>query len=84
MRAEQAYEKARTLLDAGCVFSEFGTRRRRSYHTQDLVVGVLVRANKETNGGGKLLGTSNVCLSACIYAVSSHSHVVLGAFSPKI
>ncbi|EMD33281.1 hypothetical protein CERSUDRAFT_117911 [Gelatoporia subvermispora B] len=60
---EQAYEKARTLLDAGCVFSEFGTRRRRSYRTQDAVVGVLVKANKETTNGGKLLGTSNVHLA---------------------
>ncbi|OCH94914.1 nicotinate phosphoribosyltransferase [Obba rivulosa] len=62
-QSEQAYEKGRTLLNAGCVFSEFGTRRRRSYHTQDLVVEALVRASKEMQGSGKLLGTSNVHLA---------------------
>ncbi|KAI0951566.1 hypothetical protein AcW1_008580 [Taiwanofungus camphoratus] len=60
---EQAYEKAKTLLKAGCVFSEFGTRRRRSYHTQDLVMKGLLRASEELSGAGKLSGTSNVHLA---------------------
>lgn len=58
--SERAYEKGAELLEAGCAFSDFGTRRRRSYHTQDLVVGQLARAERDHTGRGKLLGTSNV------------------------
>ena len=55
-----AYEKGKRLVEAGCAFSEYGTRRRRSYHVHDLVVGQLARAAKDHPGKGKLLGTSNV------------------------
>ncbi|KLO12012.1 nicotinate phosphoribosyltransferase [Schizopora paradoxa] len=60
---EQAYEKGVALLRAGCQFSEFGTRRRRSYHIQDLVVATLIRASNDNPGKGKLVGTSNVHLA---------------------
>ena len=56
-----AYQKAKTLFEAGIQFSEFGTRRRRSYKIQDLVVGTLIRADNDHKGKGKLVGTSNVC-----------------------
>lgn len=63
---EIAYKKTKAMLDAGCVFSEFGTRRRRSFKTHDIVVGAAARAAQdyEKEGGkkGKLVGTSNVCL----------------------
>lgn len=57
-----AYKKAKQLLEAGCVFSEFGTRRRRSYHIQDLVVETLLKAEKDVmpQTKGKVFGTSNV------------------------
>ena len=59
--AEEAYEKAKRLLEAGCTFSEFGTRRRRSFHIQDLVVKTLLRAAQENSQlKGKVSGTSNV------------------------
>ncbi|RDL33572.1 Nicotinate PRTase C-terminal [Venustampulla echinocandica] len=63
---EKAYGKGMRLLEAGCVFSEFGTRRRRDYHTQALVIRGLMKANKEaekTGLPGKLSGTSNVHLA---------------------
>ena len=60
---EKAYRKGATLIEGGCVFSEFGTRRRRDYRTQDLVMQGLKQAAYEgTEHGwkGKLSGTSNV------------------------
>lgn len=63
---QKAHDKGMRLLEAGCVFSEFGTRRRRDYHTQALVFRGLTKAAKEaTEKGlpGKLSGTSNVHLA---------------------
>ncbi|KAG9236459.1 Quinolinate phosphoribosyl transferase [Amylocarpus encephaloides] len=63
---EKAFEKGMRLLEAGCVVSEFGTRRRRDYHTQALVFRGLVKARKEgekTGLSGKISGTSNVHLA---------------------
>ena len=60
---EKARHKGSRLLEHGCIFSEFGTRRRRDYHTQDLVIQGLKSASDElVNGdsGGALSGTSNV------------------------
>ena len=59
-----AYEKGIRLLEAGCVVSEFGSRRRRDFRTQDHIVRGLVRAARENEGlPGKLMGTSNVYLA---------------------
>lgn len=63
---EQAFEKGIKLLEAGCVASEFGTRRRRDYHTQALVFRGFVKASKagqERGLRGKISGTSNVHLA---------------------
>ncbi|KAK4054474.1 nicotinate phosphoribosyltransferase [Microbotryomycetes sp. JL201] len=57
---ELAKEKATRLYEAGCITSEFGTRRRRTYQAQDIVIRGLMDANKVTQGPGKLAGTSNV------------------------
>jgi nicotinate phosphoribosyltransferase len=62
-QVEKAYQKGIKLLEEGCIFSEFGTRRRRDYHTQDLVLQGLRRAadeGKTAGWKGKLSGTSNV------------------------
>ena len=56
---ERAYRKGVELLEHGCIFSEFGTRRRRDYHTQDLVLRGLTRA-ATSSSKGSLSGTSNV------------------------
>lgn len=62
-QVDKAYQKGRTLLIGGCIVSEFGSRRRRDYHTQDLVLHGLRKAADEgqkANWPGKLSGTSNV------------------------
>ncbi|KAL8696198.1 MAG: hypothetical protein Q9224_002921 [Gallowayella concinna] len=59
----RAYVKGCKLMGHGCVFSEFGSRRRRDYHTQDLVIQGLKRAADDSQAQGwkgKLSGTSNV------------------------
>lgn len=60
---EKAFAKGAALLQSGCVFSEFGSRRRRDYHTHDLVMKGLIRAaeaGKQAGWPGILSGTSNV------------------------
>lgn len=59
----RAYDKGCKLIQHGCIFSEFGSRRRRDYHTQDLVMQGLIRASadgRRHGWKGKLSGTSNV------------------------
>ncbi|TVY16107.1 Nicotinate phosphoribosyltransferase [Lachnellula arida] len=63
---DKAYAKGMRLLEAGCVVSEFGTRRRRDYHTQALVFRGLVKARKAGEKAGlpgAISGTSNVHLA---------------------
>jgi nicotinate phosphoribosyltransferase len=63
---DKAYAKGMRLLEAGCVVSEFGTRRRRDYHTQALVFRGLAKANKEGEKrglSGAISGSSNVHLA---------------------
>lgn len=60
---ENAYEKGTRLLEHGCMFSEFGTRRRRDYKTHNMVMQGLTRAAstaRKRGWDGKLTGTSNV------------------------
>jgi nicotinate phosphoribosyltransferase len=60
---EKAYRKGKMLLENACMFSEFGTRRRRDHHTQDLVMRGLLRATREAESKdypGKFTGSSNV------------------------
>ncbi|KAF4596449.1 nicotinate phosphoribosyltransferase [Pleurotus pulmonarius] len=64
-QAELAFSKAKALIEAGCVFSDFGTRRRRSFEIHDLVVQSLVQASNELQGShpGRLTGSSNLLLA---------------------
>ena len=60
MIEERAFLKAERLIRGGCVFSDFGSRRRRDYRTHDLVIQGLHAASKALEGPGGLQGTSNV------------------------
>ncbi|KAI9925726.1 hypothetical protein ASPWEDRAFT_52627 [Aspergillus wentii DTO 134E9] len=60
---DKAFRKGYALLENGCIFSEFGSRRRRDYHTHDLVMTGLMRAaeaGKKDGLKGVFTGTSNV------------------------
>ncbi|KAI9492024.1 nicotinate phosphoribosyltransferase [Zychaea mexicana] len=61
---EKALDKGVKLLENGCKFSEFGTRRRRDYKTQDIVVHALDEAaEKCKDAKGVFSGSSNVYLA---------------------
>ncbi|CED82607.1 nicotinate phosphoribosyltransferase [Phaffia rhodozyma] len=62
---DNAKSKAASLLAHGIAFSEFGTRRRRSYEVHDLVLRGLLEGQSDAksngySGAGRLAGTSNV------------------------
>ncbi|KAL3233633.1 Nicotinate phosphoribosyltransferase [Nakaseomyces bracarensis] len=61
-QVENAKAKALQLFQNNLPFSEFGTRRRRSFKTQDLVMEGIMNAVKEdpVNYRPLLLGTSNI------------------------
>lgn len=59
----RAAKKAGCLIGAGCVFSDFGTRRRASFASQDCVVRAMSGINSCMNGPGRFAGTSNVYLA---------------------
>ena len=62
-QSDLAASKCRDLLQQGCHFSEFGTRRRRSFETQESVVAAFAKVAQEVKGPGSLVGASNVYLA---------------------
>ena len=56
-------EKGKRLLEAGCVFSDFGTRRRASFESEDTVVRALKACDHSQQWPGRFVGTSNVYLA---------------------
>lgn len=59
----RSYGKARRMIDAGCVFSDFGTRRRASFEAQDTAVRAMAECQRSMPGAGRFAGTSNVYLA---------------------
>ncbi len=53
--------KAQRLIEAGCLFSDMGTRRRASFRSQDVAVQAMSKCRAE--GSGRFVGTSNVYLA---------------------
>ena len=60
---EKSRNKGNRLIEAGCSFSDFGTRRRASFKAQDVVVRAMRDCNCEEIGPGRFTGTSNVYLA---------------------
>ncbi|BAR49418.1 nicotinate phosphoribosyltransferase [Tannerella forsythia] len=59
----KSYAKAERLLSAGCVYSDFGTRRRASFEAEDVVVRAIRDCQHAHHYPGKFVGTSNVYLA---------------------
>ncbi|MDE6396380.1 MAG: nicotinate phosphoribosyltransferase [Muribaculaceae bacterium] len=59
----RTYEKARRLIENGCYFTEFGTRRRLSRMCQETAVRAMKDAMQNIGGPGNFMGTSNVYLA---------------------
>lgn len=57
---EQSWKKAERMLDAGCVFSDFGTRRRASFESQDTAIRAMKDCCAANEWKGRFIGTSNV------------------------
>lgn len=60
---EKTYGKACRLLEAGCVFSDFGTRRRASFHAEEVAVKAMKDCSRSKRWKGTFVGTSNVYLA---------------------
>ena len=59
----KSYEKAERLLEAGCVYSDFGTRRRASFQAEETVVRAMRDCQESRQWKGRFVGTSNVYLA---------------------
>ncbi len=55
-----SYDKASRLIEGGCRFSEFGTRRRASFAAQNAVVRAMAECGRNVSAPGAFVGTSNV------------------------
>lgn len=80
--------RGRRLVEAGCSFSDFGTRRRASFKAQDVAVEELLRVGRELPGSGRMVGTSNVYLAmkhdTCPVGTMAHELVcaIAGMYGP--
>lgn len=59
----RSYAKAERMIEAGCLFSDFGTRRRASAEAQETAVKAMAECSRSHNGPGRFTGTSNVYLA---------------------
>lgn len=57
---QRSYAKAQRLLETGCIYSDFGTRRRASFEAEDTVVRAMRDCYDSRQWEGKFVGTSNV------------------------
>ncbi|MBD5361482.1 MAG: nicotinate phosphoribosyltransferase [Bacteroides sp.] len=82
--------KAEKMIQAGCNFSDMGTRRRLSFRAQEVAVRAMKQQSDAMNGPGRFIGTSNVYL-AMKYNVTpigtmAHEFVcaIAGMFGPQM
>lgn len=56
----KSWDKAKKMIEAGCYFSDFGTRRRASFQAQDTAIKAMKECGSTIGGRGTFIGTSNV------------------------
>ncbi len=87
---ERSREKGRRMIEAGCWFSDFGTRRRASFEAQDTAVRAMSEVGRELQGPGNFMGTSNVYLAMKydLTPVGTMAHefvcAIAGMFGPQM
>lgn len=74
----KSWKKARRLIDAGCAFCDFGTRRRASFEAQDTAVKAMKDCMDSISGTGRFIGTSNV------YFAMKHDLVPIGTMAHEL
>lgn len=74
----RSYEKARRLTEAGCLFSDFGTRRRASFRAQETAIRAMKDYRETGSGPGHFIGTSNV------YFAMKHDLTPIGTMAHEL
>lgn len=88
--AERSRKKAERLIAAGCTFSDFGTRRRASFDSQETVVRTMAETGRGMSGPGRFVGTSNVYLAMKydLTPIGTMAHefvcAIAGMFGPQM
>lgn len=83
-------DKARRLIEAGCTFSDFGTRRRASFEAQDTAIRAMKECQETLAGPGRFIGTSNVyfAMKYDLVPVGTMAHelicAIAGMFGPQM
>lgn len=83
-------EKARRMIEAGCTFSDFGTRRRASFQAQDTAIRAMKERQEAMGGPGNFIGTSNVyfAMKYNLVPVGTMAHelicAIAGMFGPQM
>lgn len=83
-------EKARRMIEAGCTFSDFGTRRRASFQAQDTAIWAMKERQEAMGGPGNFIGTSNVyfAMKYNLVPVGTMAHelicAIAGMFGPQM
>ncbi|MDE6331552.1 MAG: nicotinate phosphoribosyltransferase, partial [Muribaculaceae bacterium] len=85
-----SWNKARRMIDAGCTFSDFGTRRRASFQAQDTAVKAMKECSDTMRGPGHFTGTSNVyfAMKYNLVPVGTMAHelicAIAGMYGPQM
>lgn len=87
---KESAQKAEKLISAGCLFSDFGTRRRASFEAQNAVIEAMKEQQEKVDGPGRFLGSSNVyfCMKYGLTPMGTMAHefiaAIAGMYGPQM